>query len=163
MHVSAPTTPDEQLAHDLSALTKFILHSTGRDFYAAVGELELSLTQVRALHFLTSEAEEASLKQLADATGLSLPAASRSVDGLVQRGLVTRTENAEDRRAKSLRATDEALDIAGRLIDLRLAGLEEFAGSLTAKERDALARALEPIVAREDIAPLCTPKEPSDA
>ena len=147
MHVSAATTAEEQLARELATLTKFILHSTGRDFYAAVGELELSLTQVRALHFLTAEAEEASLKQLADAIGLSLPAASRSVDGLVQRGLVTRTENAEDRRAKALRATDEARAHIDRLSELRVAGITDFVATLPPRERRRLAEALTPIVA----------------
>jgi hypothetical protein len=64
-------------------------------------------------------------------------------------------ENPADRRAKTIKATDEALELASRLIDLRLAGLEEFARSLEPEERAALADALKPIVAREDVAPMC--------
>jgi DNA-binding MarR family transcriptional regulator len=145
----------KRFVRDLSGFLKYLLAYGQNDFYEAVAELDLSLTQIRILHKLCREADEASLKWLADETGNSMPTVSRAVDALVQRGLVTRVENPADRRAKSIKATDEALEIAGRLIDLRLAGLEEFAASLSPDERDALARALKPIVAREDVAPMC--------
>src|SRR5437763_4842347 len=76
------------LVRDLGGFAKFILHAGGRDFYAAVGELDLSISQIRILHLLTREMENASLKTLADAIGLSLPAVSRSIDALVHRAPV---------------------------------------------------------------------------
>jgi DNA-binding MarR family transcriptional regulator len=152
---------DAELVRGLSGFAKFILHSGGRDFYAAVGELELSISQIRTLQLLTRELEEASLKTLADAIGLSLPAVSRSVDALVHRGLVTRTENADDRRLKTVRATPEAHSLVDRLTDLRVAGLTDFVRTLTPRERQRLASALAPIVAREDIAPMCIARKDS--
>jgi DNA-binding MarR family transcriptional regulator len=140
---------------DLGGFLKYLLAYGQGDFYEAVAELDLSLTQVRIMHLLCRDTDEASLKWIAEETGHSMPTVSRAVDSLVQRGLLTRVENPEDRRAKSIRATGDALAVAARLVDLRLAGLEEFAQSLSPAERDALAAALEPIVAREDIAPLC--------
>src|SRR2546423_2830580 len=123
------------LVRDLGGFAKFILHAGGRDFYAAVGELDLSISQIRILHLLTREVEDASLKALADAVGLSLPAASRSVDGLVHRNFVTRAENAEDRRLKTVRATDDAVQLVDHLIELRLAGIAEFVSTLSDQER----------------------------
>lgn len=140
---------------DLGGFLKYLLAYGQGGFYQAVAELDLSLTQIRLLHLLCRDVDEASLKWLADGTGNSMPTVSRAVDGLVQRGLVTRVENPDDRRAKSIRATDEALAVAEHLIGLRLAGLEEFARSLSDDERDRLASALEPIVARDDVAPMC--------
>jgi DNA-binding MarR family transcriptional regulator len=169
VHVSAETAgqqqqPEQQehaeLVRSLAGFTKFILHSTGRDFYAAVGELDLSITHIRLLHLLCGPLPEASLKTLADEIGLSLPAVSRSVDALVQRGLVTRTENAEDRRAKAVRPTAEARALVDRLAELRVAGLSDFVATLSARERRRLQAALSPIVAREDIAPLCAAAPP---
>jgi DNA-binding MarR family transcriptional regulator len=142
------TSSDTDLARDLGAFAKFILHAGGRDFYAAVGELDLSISQIRILHLLTREMENASLGALADAIGLSLPAVSRSVDALVHRDLVTREENAEDRRAKTVRATGEARELVDHLMELRLAGIAEFLSTLPDEERAELARALSPIVAR---------------
>jgi DNA-binding MarR family transcriptional regulator len=161
MHATIPsaqpdaTAHDQDLVRDLGGFAKFLLHSGGRDFYREVGELDLSLSQIRALHLLTGPLEEASLKALADEIGLSLPATSRSVDGLVHRGLVTRTENDSDRRLKAVRATPAAHALVDRLIELRVAGISGFVSTLSEEERVALASALAPIVAREDIAPMC--------
>jgi DNA-binding MarR family transcriptional regulator len=159
MHATIPETvssEDAQLVGALGGFMKFLMHRTGRDFYAVIGELDLSISQIRMLHILTFAHPEASVKQLADEIGLSMPAASRSVDALVQRGLVTRAENAEDRRLKTVRATDEARELVGRLNEMRGAGLADFVATLSPRERQKLAAALSPIVAREDIAPLCT-------
>jgi len=156
---------DQQLVRDLGGFAKFILHAGGGDFYRAVGELELSISQIRILHLLTGPTETASLKAIADEVGLSMPAVSRSVDSLVQRGLVTRTEDPKDRRHKAVRATDEARRLADRLIELRVAGITDFVRTLSAEQRRDLAAALTPIVAREEIAPMCHPRKdtPSNA
>jgi DNA-binding MarR family transcriptional regulator len=141
-------TADTDLVRDLGAFAKFLLHAGGRDFYAAVGELDLSISQIRILHLLTREMENASVKTLADAIGLSLPAVSRSIDALVHRALVTREENAEDRRLKTVRATGEAHELVDHLMELRLAGIAEFVSTLSDEERAGLAAALSPVVAR---------------
>jgi DNA-binding MarR family transcriptional regulator len=145
----------DPFVRDLGGFLKYLLAYGQGGFYQAVAELDLSLTQIRLLHILCRDVDHASLKWLAEETANSMPTVSRAIDGLVQRGLVTRVENPDDRREKTIKATDEALEIAGRLIDLRLAGLEEFARSLSDEERNALAEALKPIVAREDVAPMC--------
>jgi len=145
---SVQATADTDLVRDVGAFAKFILHAGGRDFYAAVGELDLSISQIRILHLLTREMENASLRTLADAIGLSLPAVSRSIDALVHRDLVTREENPEDRRLKTVRATGEAHELVDRLMELRLAGIAEFVSTLSDEERADLARALTPVVAR---------------
>ena len=157
-----PSDADARLSEHLYGLLKFLLHGHGGEYVRAVGELELSLTQLRALHVLAYDAEQMSLKELADRLGLSLPAVSRSVDGLVQRGLVTRAEDAEDRRMKQVRATPEAPELLERLTELRLAGIESFVATLSARERQRLAAALAPLAEREEIAARCTsPRKPA--
>src|SRR3954468_11732362 len=158
MHATvSPTTAqaDRELARDIGAFAKLILQAGGRDFYRAVGELDLSISQIRMLHLLTGPVEAASLKAIAGEVGLSMPAVSRSVDGLVQRGLVTRTEDPKDRRHKAVRATDEARRLAADLVEMRVAGITDFVQTLSDAERRDLADALAPIVARAEIAPLC--------
>ena len=153
---------DARLADHLYGLLKFLLHGHGGEYVRAVGELELSLTQLRALHVLAYEVEETSLKDLADRLGLSLAAVSRSVDGLVQRGLLTRAEDADDRRMKQVRATPAAPELLERLTELRLAGIESFVASLAPRERARLAGALAPLAEREEIASRCAaPRKPS--
>src|SRR4029079_317307 len=53
---------DARLTEHLYGLMKFLLHGHGGDYVRAVGELELSLTQLRALHVLAYESEQMSLK-----------------------------------------------------------------------------------------------------
>jgi DNA-binding MarR family transcriptional regulator len=146
---------ETRLTEHLYGLMKFLLHGHGGEYVRAVGELELSLTQLRALHVLAYEADQMSLKELADRLGLSLPAVSRSIDGLVQRGLVTRAADAADRRMKQVRATAEAPEVLDRLTELRLAGIEQFLATLSARERSKLASALALIAEREEIASRC--------
>ena len=148
-------TDDTRLTSQLYGLLKYLLHGHGGDYVRAVGELELSLTQLRALHVLVNEVDQASLGDIAERLGLSLPAVSRSVDGLVQRGLVTRAEDAADRRMKQVRATRQAAPLLDRLTELRLAGIEQFVDTLSARERARLAAALDPIAARDEIAARC--------
>jgi DNA-binding MarR family transcriptional regulator len=153
---------DTHLTEHLYGLLKFLLHGHGGEYVRAVGELELSLTQLRALHVLAYDAEQLSLKELADRLGLSLPAVSRSIEGLVQRGLVTRAEDAADRRMKQVRATAAAPELLDRLTELRLAGIEQFVSTLSARERSKLAAALAPLAEREEIAGHCSvPRKPA--
>ena len=65
---------------------------------------EMSVPQFRALAFINRN-PGASLSDLADHIGLSLPSASKLVDALVKRGLVRRQESARDRRCVELLLT----------------------------------------------------------
>jgi len=142
---------DSKLTDDLAGLVKYLMHAHGGDFFETVGELDLSFTQVRALAILGRDVERASLGELGERLGLSLPAVSRSVDGLVQRGYVTRAEDAEDRRFKQVAATREGRALVDRLTELRVAGIARFVKTLEPGERQRLAAALEPLVAREEV------------
>ena len=150
----ARRSADAKLTEDLAGFVKYLLHAHGADFFQAVGELELSFSQVRILGLLARERPQASVKDLADRLRLSLPAVSRSVEGLVQRGYVTRAEDADDRRVKNVAITGDGRALFAKLVELRVAGSADFVESLTARERDKLAAALAPIVKRDDVAAL---------
>jgi DNA-binding MarR family transcriptional regulator len=81
------------------------------------------------------------------------------VDGLVHRGLVTRTEDEEDRRIKRVRPTKEGEQLVNRLIEIRFSQLGEFVETLTPRERNKLAAALALLAERDDIAALLPQKE----
>jgi DNA-binding MarR family transcriptional regulator len=122
-------------------------------------EFELSLSQMKALNVLKNAPEPLSVKELGDQLGLSLAAMSRAADGLVQRDLVGRLEDTHDRRMKRLSLTRTGDVLVDRLRDARLAGMEEFIASLSPKERTLLAKALDPIMARDDVAAFCGGKK----
>lgn len=72
----------------------------------AAVEDRLTLTQFRALVVLAKD-EATSLHHLADRLGVGSSSALRTVDRLVDLGLVRRTPNAENRREVLLRLSEE--------------------------------------------------------
>jgi DNA-binding MarR family transcriptional regulator len=153
---------DDQLVENLAGFLHYIFKNCGPKggMLEVIDELGLSLTQVKAIQLLsTHEPAEMSLKHLGDSLELSLPAISRAVDGLVHRGLVTRTEDATDRRSKLVRPTKEADQLVARLIDIRFSQLGVFVDALTPRERSKLAAAFALLAEREDIAELVTQQQ----
>jgi DNA-binding MarR family transcriptional regulator len=145
---SKQATSTAELTSTLTAILSHLLTSTGRDFLQAVDELELSLTQIKSLRALIDADELLSVKALGDELGLSLPAISRALDGLVQREFVTRAEDPTDRRSKRLALTRNGRRTHDQLYALRVAGLREFVEDLDPHEREALAAGLAPIARR---------------
>jgi DNA-binding MarR family transcriptional regulator len=117
------------------------------DLFRVLGELDLSFTQVKALHLL-HDAGEASVKDVGERLGLSFPAASRALDGLAQRGFVERRESAEDRRSRIVRLLPPGVELLDRIARSRMSALEELTATLSPDERAALHAALLPIVER---------------
>ena len=156
MQVTATGPATDALAGDLYALIVFLHKNCNADLFAAVGELDLSLTQVKILHNLEERDHDLTVKELAELIPVSLPAASRAVDELFRRGLVDRNEDSADRRMKRVRVTDAGRSVSARLNAARLSGVEQLAASLGPDERDALTRALGVLLLREEIA-ACRP------
>ncbi|HEX5617480.1 MAG TPA: MarR family transcriptional regulator [Solirubrobacteraceae bacterium] len=131
-------------------LGQLLLHlhrSSSPELFRMLGELGLSFTQVKTLHALR-EADDMTVKDVADRLGLSFPAMSRALDGLVQRGFVERRESERDRRAKLVRLLPAGRDAVETMERSRLSLLEEFTASLSDEERAGLHAALLPIVER---------------
>ena len=142
---AAPTAASAaQLAEQLLALWRGVTRDGGVATYAILEELDLTLTQVKALCALAQR--ELTVKDLAERLGLSLPGTSRAVDALVARGLLGRREDPVDRRMKRLRCTDAGRRILERVDDARLTGLTAFAATLSPAQRERLSGALAPIL-----------------
>lgn len=65
-----------------------------------INDLDLSLTHLATLYMLQQQEEALTVNRVAETVGLSVSQASRVVDHLVGHDLVSRTEDARDRRAK---------------------------------------------------------------
>jgi DNA-binding MarR family transcriptional regulator len=143
--MQATAAPTHALAEQLHALWGHVMRGSGGGFLAELEQHGLSLTQLKALHVLRSHGE-LSVKHVGEQLGLSLPAASRAVDGLVQRGLADRSECATDRRCRLVRLSPAGADVVGRVAEARLAGIAQFVETLAAADREALGAALAPIL-----------------
>lgn len=103
---------------------------------------DLSLPQFRSLMFLRRE-PNATLSALADHIGVTLPAASRLVDGLVARGYVERKLAATDRRSIDLTLSEKGQTMLDGSRRQTLLALSQQLASLTDEDRAALVHALE--------------------
>jgi len=73
--------------------------------------LELTQTHWVTLHNIHQLPPEQSQIQLAKAIGIEQPSLVRTLDQLEEKGLITRTTCASDRRAKRIKLTEEAAPI----------------------------------------------------
>jgi DNA-binding MarR family transcriptional regulator len=134
------------------ALASYLMRSANVGTFEKIGELDLSFTQLKALCVLESDddGQGRSVKALAESLGVSLPAMSRAVDGLFERGFVGREEDSVDRRMKRVRLTDAGRAAPLALNEARLSALHELMDSLDEEQAEALARALELILGRRE-------------
>ena len=137
----------QQVAEVLSRLLMHLNRAASPEVFRMLGELDLSFTQLKALHLLL-EGGDVNVKDVAGRLGMSLPAMSRALDGLVQRGYVERHESTADRRAKLVRLLPAGRAALDEIERGRISALEEFTASLTDEERAGLHATLLPIVER---------------
>lgn len=94
----------------------------------------ISVPQFRVLTYL-NRTDGASLSATADRVGLSLPAMSRLIDGLVARGLIRREESPRDRRFVVLRLTSEGRELVHTARAVAQAHLAETLAALSPAQR----------------------------
>ena len=99
----------------------------------ALGEIELSPSQYRLLVFLVESPAAATV--LAQRLDVTRPSLTALVDGLVQRGFVTRTADPDDRRRVTHEISDAGRDIVTTADEAIRTRLEHLASHLTPKQR----------------------------
>jgi DNA-binding MarR family transcriptional regulator len=145
--VQATVASAQQLADLLVKLSSHINRTASPDMFRVLGEVGLSFTQMKAL-FLLHEHGELTVKDISARLSMSLPAMSRSVEGLVQRGFVARRESESDRRSRQIALLPQGHEVLNLVTAAREAALVAFAAELSDAERTALHTALLPIAER---------------
>ncbi len=120
------TARDELLGDVLDRFVGFLRVSTPRQA-SSVAEMNLTLHQFRALAFCSLN-DAVTISELAEFLGVHASVATGIVQRLVERDLLLRTEDAEDRRVRRLALTTE-----GR------AFIEDVMGTARAQRREQLA------------------------
>ena len=120
--------PDDALEHVLAHVIE--------DFMQFMRQTGLSRPQIHALLHIY-HADECPISEIGGLSDSSPAAASQLVERLVQQGLVLRTEDPDNRRAKRLRLTSKSL----RLIDQGVASnrfLADLMARLPPKQRETV-------------------------
>ena len=103
---------------------------------------DLSVPQFRTLNFLNRQAG-ASLSEVAEQIGLTLPSVSVLVEGLVERQLVSRTPCATDRRRITLTLTALGQSVLEAAHAATQAALAEKLAALSVEDRVIVAQAMQ--------------------
>jgi DNA-binding MarR family transcriptional regulator len=103
---------------------------------------DLSVPQFRTLNFLGNQ-PGASLSAVAEHVGLTLPAVSTLVDGLVERKLLTRSRPPDDRRRITLTLTDHGQATLEATHSAAEARLAHRLAALSADDRQLVIQALQ--------------------
>jgi DNA-binding MarR family transcriptional regulator len=106
---------------------------------------DLPVGQFKCLRRIMDQ-EGCKLVDLAKQTNLSLPNASRLVDRLVRRGLVSRITDSRDRRAVQLFATPAAVEMINTITTKRLEHLEKATTHLTMQDVEESIKQLDVLI-----------------
>ncbi|WP_437325590.1 MarR family winged helix-turn-helix transcriptional regulator [Sorangium sp. So ce381] len=129
------------LGSPLERFTRMMFSRIIAGLARALHEEDFSVAQVAALHLVDQEGP-VRVTALATSLGLSASAGSRLVDGLVQRGLLARQEDPEDRRAKTLELTPLGRRFVDQASVERVRVIMETARSLPAEISAAILSAI---------------------
>ncbi|MCX8956100.1 transcriptional regulator SlyA [Erwinia psidii] len=102
--------------------------------------LELTQTHWVTLHNIHQLPPEQSQIQLAKAIGIEQPSLVRTLDQLEEKGLITRTTCASDRRAKRISLTEEAAPIISQVEHVISATRYDILAGISREEIDEMVR-----------------------
>jgi DNA-binding MarR family transcriptional regulator len=104
-------------------------------------QLNLTILQVKSLFFITNNGST-NFKTLAKALKVTPSNLTGVIDRLVEQGIVSRTENPQDRRMMLLKATEKGESLVSELRERRLSYLTKALTDLTTEELQAIKRGL---------------------
>jgi DNA-binding MarR family transcriptional regulator len=116
-----------------------------RNFLSYARESGLSMSQLGAL-FHVYRIGCSGVTDLGDDLGVTSSAASQMLDRLVQHGLIRRTEDPSDRRAKQIVLTDRGLQVLHESIRARQGWVSDLAETLSESEKEASIGALKMLI-----------------
>lgn len=150
--------PADELLQLLEEFLRRVLGMAEEDAADILVELDLSLSQARAVFHLSHVGEAVPISEVARRLGLSQASAGRTVDQLVRLGLVDRRESTTDRRVKLVRLSLRGRRLADRHIAQKRKALRAILDRLPADDSRRLADALRPVLATDHLTP--STKEP---
>ncbi|HEX7542158.1 MAG TPA: MarR family transcriptional regulator [Anaerolineales bacterium] len=112
-----------------------------RDFKRFMDLTGLSFSQINILMRLV-HGESIGVSEIGEQLGVTNAAASQAVDRLVQLGLIERTEDPEDRRAKRLALTQKGHDLIDKGVEARSKWIEGLTDALTPEQQNMIISAL---------------------
>jgi DNA-binding MarR family transcriptional regulator len=134
-------SPTKALSEVIREWSTVFMHRSMRDFKRFMDETDLSFSQINVLMRLFHD-RKSGVSEIGDQLGVTNAAASQAVDRLVQMGLIGRTEDPDDRRAKRLVLTQKGRELVEKGIEARSKWIEGLTDALTPEEQVLITSAL---------------------
>lgn len=129
------------LTEGIREWSEVFMHRSMRDFKRFMDATGLSFSQINILMRLF-HGGCAGVSEIGDQLGVTNAAASQAVDRLVQLGLIERTEDPEDRRAKRLALTQKGRALIEKGVEVRSQWIEGLTDALTPEQQNMIISAL---------------------
>ena len=121
--------------------SEVFMHRSMRDFKRFMNATGLSFSQISILMRLV-HGGNAGVSEIGGQLGVTNAAASQAVDRLVQLGLIERTEDPKDRRAKRLALTQKGRALVEKGVRARSQWIESLTDALTPEQQNVIVSAL---------------------
>ncbi len=134
-------SPNKELTDAIYEWSEVFMRRSGRDFKHCMDESGLSFSQIILLMRLY-HGGKSGVSWIGEQLGITNAAASQSIDRLVNLGLIERTEDPEDRRAKQLVLTRQGQALITKSVKARSQWIESLTKALTAEQQTMVIAAL---------------------
>jgi DNA-binding MarR family transcriptional regulator len=131
----------KQLSDVVREWAEVFMHRSMRDFKRFMDETDLSFSQTNVLMRLV-HGRNSGASDIGGELGGTNAAASQIVERLVQLGLIERTEDPDDRRAKRLALTQKGHALIEKGIEARSKWVKGLTNTLTSEQQDMIISAL---------------------
>jgi len=134
-------SPTKEFTEVIREWSEVFMHRSMREFKRFMDETDLSFSQISVLMRLF-HGSNCGVSEIGGQLGVTNAAASQTVDRLVQLGLIERTEDPDDRRAKRLSLTEKGRVLIEKGIEARSKWIESLTDALTAEQQNMIISAL---------------------
>jgi DNA-binding MarR family transcriptional regulator len=134
-------SPTKTLTEVVREWTEVFMHRSMRDFKRFMDETDLSFSQISVLMRL-KHGGKSGVSEIGGQMGVTNAAASQAVDRLVHLGLIERTEDPVDRRAKRLTLTQAGQTVIEKAVEARSQWVEGATEALSPAQQDMIIAAL---------------------
>ena len=134
-------SPTKVLTDVIREWSEVFMQRSMRDFRRFMDETALSFSQINILMRLL-HGGSIGVSEIGGQLGVTNAAASQAVERMVQLGLIERTEDPTDRRAKKLALTPEGRRLIEQGIEVRSQWVEGLTQALTLEQQDMIITAL---------------------
>ncbi|MFF0815783.1 MarR family winged helix-turn-helix transcriptional regulator [Rhodococcus sp. NPDC003318] len=140
------TTPDQLFRVLTDFITRLLCIGEGEAIDRLVG-LDLSFSQVRTLFTLAQCDEPVAIHEIASRLHLSVAAAGRNVEQLLQQGLLDRREDPGDRRVRRISLSGAGHTLVAGHIEAQREEVRSFTERLPQSDRNQLFDSLQTVLA----------------